>query len=136
MLVTQKNQYAIRAIYELARRRGDGPVKISDIAKTQAIPIRFLEVIMSQLKRSGWVRSKRGYTGGYTLVQSPDKLTIGDILRFMRESADPVCATACLKNLNCPLEDCAFMPLWDQVRQAVTQVYDGTTIQDLIDNKG
>ncbi len=61
MYLTQRNQYALRAIVELAIRVGKGPVKVSEIAKAQAIPLRFLEVILGQLKGSGLVDAKRGY---------------------------------------------------------------------------
>ena len=82
MLVPQKkNQYALRAIYELACRYGEGPIKIATIAIKQAIPIRFLEVILNQLKNSGLVESKRGFHGGYYLLLPPHKITVGDIFR-------------------------------------------------------
>ena len=55
MLVTQKNRYALRAIFELAKRLNEGPVKIAEIAEAQAIPPRFLEVILNQLKKAGFV---------------------------------------------------------------------------------
>ena len=66
MLITQKHKYALRAIFELAKHR-NGHTKLADIADAQAIPLRFLEVIMAQLKRKGLVVSKRGFYGGYAL---------------------------------------------------------------------
>ena len=69
-ITPKKNQYALRAIFELAKHRGQGPKKISEIAEIQAIPLRFLEVILSQLKGSGLVESKRGFYGGYFLIRS------------------------------------------------------------------
>ena len=75
MLITKKNQYALRAIFELAKHDGKGPQKISEIAKAQAIPEKFLEVILNQLKGSGLVDSKRGFYGGYYLIRSPEKIT-------------------------------------------------------------
>lgn len=136
MLVTQKNQYAIRAIYELAHRRGQGPIKIADIAKAQAIPIRFLEVILSQLKRSGWLKSKRGYEGGYKLLKSPAEISIGDVLRFMEKSSKPVSCSSCVTKSNCPFDgQCVFMPLWDRVERAITSVYDETSFQDLLEDQ-
>ena len=69
MLRTQKKeQYALRAMLELARHCGCGPIKISRIAESQAIPQSYLEVILGQLKGSGFVDSKRGYTGGSYLL--------------------------------------------------------------------
>jgi len=74
MLITKRNQYALKAIFELAKHSGEGPRKISDIAQAQAIPVKFLEVILNQLKGSGLVESKRGFYGGYFLARQPNKL--------------------------------------------------------------
>jgi Rrf2 family protein len=79
MVFTQKNQYAIRAVFELAKRRDQGPIKINEIAQAQKIPTRFLEIILNQLKHGGLLESKRGFYGGYTLIRSPDAITVGEI---------------------------------------------------------
>ena len=136
MLVTQKNQYALRAIFELARRKGGGPTKTSEIARAQAIPVRFLEVILNQLKRSGIVESKRGYYGGYSLVRPPEDISVGDVFRFMQGAADSLHCMACETRSDCPFHGkCAFIPLWNRVQKAIFDVYDGTTLQDLLDNE-
>ena len=136
MLVTQKKQYALRAIFELAKRQGDKPVKSSSIAEAQSIPLRFLEVIMGQLKRGGIVDSKRGYFGGYTLIRPPDQIRVGDIFRMLDKEDDTETCMACSSKGNCPfLGDCVFMGLWDQAQQAMDAVYDQTTIQTLIDQE-
>jgi Rrf2 family protein len=136
MLVTQKKQYALRAIFELARQRGGEPVKSSAIAEAQAIPLRFLEVIMGQLKRAGIVESKRGFTGGYTLVQPPEQIRVGDIFRVLDKEDNVETCMACASKGNCPfLGDCVFMGLWDQAQRAMDAVYDRTTIQTLIDRE-
>jgi Rrf2 family protein len=136
MLVTQKKQYALRAIFELARQQSGEPVKSSAIAKAQAIPLRFLEVIMGQLKRAGVVDSKRGFTGGYTLVQPPGQIRVGDIFRILDKEDNVETCVACASKGNCPfLGDCVFMGLWDQAQQAMDAVYDRTTIQTLIDRE-
>ena len=135
MLLSQKCQYALRAVFELTRRVGQGPVKIGDIADAQAIPVRFLEVILSQLKQGGFVESRRGNEGGYFLIRSPEGLTVGEIIRFVEGPIGPV---GCLADKttdreSCPLRgDCVFLDMWDQVRQAVEGVYDSTSLQDLV----
>jgi Rrf2 family protein len=135
MLITKKSQYALRAVFELAKHQGKGPIKISHIAEVQAIPERFLEVILGQLKKSGYVRSKRGYQGGYHLVVPPGELSVGDLMRFLqRDDSSDVCV-APVPEIKCPFRgDCAFFPLWRRVRDAIYDVYDKTTIQDLLDN--
>ena len=77
MSVSQKCYYAIRAVYALAEQGGPEPLKIADIAEHEKIPIRFLEVILSQLKGAGFVQSRRGAEGGYLLARPADKITVG-----------------------------------------------------------
>lgn len=136
MLITKKNQYALRAIYELAKHEGKGPRKISQIAEAQSIPGKFLEVILHQLKGSGLVDSKRGFYGGYYLIRSPEKITVGDIMRFLERDMNPSDCVALVSDTNCPFKgECAFFPMWNKVKDAIFNVYDETTIQDLIDNE-
>ena len=137
MLITQKNQYAIRAVFELAQHAGREPVKTAQIAAAQKIPLRFLEVILSQLQRSGLVLSKRGFTGGYTLALPPHKVSVGDILRHMAKSADSLHCVSCSEPKKCELKgDCAFISMWDRAHQAMLDVFNQTTMQDLINEAG
>lgn len=134
MLVTQKKQYALRAIFELAKQQAEEPVKTSSIAEAQAIPLRFLEVIMGQLKRAGLVDSKRGFFGGYTLTSSPDQIRVGDIFRVLDKEDKAESCMACISKGKCPfLGNCVFLELWDRAQQAMDSVYDKTTIRDLLE---
>ena len=133
LIAPKKQQYAIRAMLELARHYGKGPVKISDIAQAQAIPQRFLEVILNQLKGSGHIGSKRGYSGGYQLVISPKKIRVGDIVRHIQGEKDLIECIACISEQECPLERrCSLHRMWVSVRDAIFSVYDTTTLQDLL----
>ena len=136
MLVNQKNQYALSAIFELATHQGKGPIKVHEISEAQAIPLRFLEVILGRLKRNGLVKSKRGYTGGYTLIKNPKIISMGDVVRYLDESIHPVeCVTLNPEDSTCPLRgQCSFFPMWEKVHDAIYGVFDETTIQDLIDS--
>ena len=69
MSVSLKCQYGLRALFELARRAGNGPTRIQEIAEAQAIPPRFLENILNQLRRGGFVESRRGKAGGFVLAR-------------------------------------------------------------------
>ena len=136
MLVPNRSQYAIRALFELAGRDGDGPVKIAEIAAAQAIPHRFLEVILGQLKRGGFVGSQRGNEGGYFFVRSADDLTVGEVIRFMQGPLDPVGCVTGKGARNCPLHgDCVFMPMWQKVEKAIAGVFDNTTFRDLLEEE-
>ena len=135
-MISQKCQYALRAIFELAIRYDQGPIRIAEIAKVQAIPPRFLEVILSQLKQAGFVASQRGNVGGYYLVRDPRQLTAGDVIRFIQGPIAPVeCVPGSGANEDkCPLYgDCVFLPLWEKAQKAVSEVYDSVSFQDLVD---
>jgi Rrf2 family transcriptional regulator, cysteine metabolism repressor len=135
-MVSQKCQYAIRAVFELARRQGQGPVKISEIAETQAIPVRFLEVILNQLRRAGFVQSRRGAGGGYLLARQPDRVTVGEIVQFLDGPLVPVACMAEKAAKECLLHgNCVFIGMWQRAAKAVSDVYDLTSFQDLIDDE-
>ena len=135
-MVSQKCQYAIRAVFELARRHGQGPVKISDIAGKQAIPLRFLQVILNQLKRGGIVESRRGSEGGYYLSRQPDRIPVGEIVRFIE---GPLVLVPCQTNGKaadlCSLHpNCVFIGVWERAAKAMSDVYDCTNFQDLVED--
>ena len=134
MSISQKCQYALRAAFELAKQQGEGPVKISEIARTQAIPTRFLEVILNQLKQGGFVDSRRGSAGGYILSRPASELSVGEIIRFIEGPLAPVQCVAGSSADQCPLYNaCAFLPMWERAREALTEVYDSTSFQDLVE---
>ena len=132
--ISQKAQYALRATFELAKNAGTGPVKTAAIAQAQAIPLRFLEIILHELRRAGFVQSRRGSNGGYLLVRDPQALAVGEILSFVEGPTDLVDCGFDTGVGGCPfVSDCVFMPLWEEVRRAVDGVYDSTTFQNLLD---
>jgi Rrf2 family protein len=134
-ITPRKNQYALRAIFELAKHRDKGPTKISDIADAQSIPLRFLEVILNKLKGSGLIDAKRGFYGGYFLTRSPEQITVADVMSFLQGSPKAVQCAACVVKAKCPHgHRCAFSSMWNRVNRAISQVYTETTIQDLLDN--
>jgi Rrf2 family cysteine metabolism transcriptional repressor len=135
-MLSQKCQYSIRAVFELARQYGRGPIRISEIAEAQAIPTRFLEVILTQLKQAGFVQSKRGTAGGYLLAKSPDRIAVGEIVQFVEGPLVPV---ACMTDRNAEkcsfIGNCVFWEMWDRAAKAVSEVYDQTTFQHLVDEE-
>jgi len=137
MLVSQKSLYALRAIFELAKRGRNKPVKIAEIAEIQAIPPRFLEVILNQLKQAGFVESRRGNEGGYMLARSPEDITVGDVLEFIQGPVGPIdCLSGKTHQGNCPLhENCVFIPMWEEVKSAIENVYNNITFKDLTEKE-
>jgi Rrf2 family protein len=130
MFISQKSRYALKALLELANRAGDGPVKIGEIAEARSIPPRFLEVILNQLKQSGFVDARRGSDGGYFLIRPPRKITVGEVLRFVQGLMGP-------EELMSPgaSNDRAFVPMWRKVHEAILDVFDNTTFQDLLEEE-
>jgi len=136
MHISQKCQYTLRALFELAKRYGGEPVSAAEIAEAQAIPSRFLELILQGLKDSREVESRRGNNGGYVLAISPETITVGDIIRSVDGTLSPVrCVSSKAQGL-CPLMGkCAFLCVWRKAQAAAEEVYDSFTLQDLIDNE-
>ena len=81
MHVTAKADYAVRAVVELAGSSQSAPRKVDDIAQAQAIPVSFLENILTQLRSSGVVRSQRGPEGGYWLARPAEELDLARVIR-------------------------------------------------------
>ena len=136
MNLSQKCQYAVRAVLELAKQYGRGPVAISQIAANQAIPQRFLENILNELKPTGLIESRRGIQGGYLLAKDPATITVGEIIRLVEGPLDPV---KCIGDKNspcCPLKsNCSLIHLWNRAKAAVEAVYDGTSFRDLVEEE-
>jgi Rrf2 family transcriptional regulator, cysteine metabolism repressor len=136
MNISQKCQYGLRAVLELSLRIGRGPVKTGDIAKAQSIPLKFLEVILVELKHGGFVESRRGVNGGYLLTGKPSNLTVGQIITFIDGPILPVDCVDDGKSSNCPQKKgCVFVDMWLEAREAVAAVYDGTTFQYLVEKR-
>jgi len=128
----QKTVYALRAVYELTRRQGSGPISIPVIAEAQAISPRFLENILLQLKAAGIVESVRGRDGGYRLARPPEDITVGHVLRAMEGSLGPMSCLGGTSQETCPMRDnCVFLPMWERANDAMLAVYDGTSYGDL-----
>ncbi len=136
MNLSQKCQYATRSMLELAKCYGNGPLRISVIAEKQAIPPRFLENILNELKSSGLIESRRGAQGGYILAKDPAEITVGDIIRLVDGPFDPV---KCIDDKNvptCPLHGrCALISLWSRAKTAIEEVYDSATLKHLVEQE-
>jgi Rrf2 family transcriptional regulator, cysteine metabolism repressor len=135
-MVTQKSQYALRALFELAWRADAGPTRIEDVAKAQGIPQRFLEVVLNELKHAGLVEARRGRRGGYQLARDPRDITVAEIMESSQGRYTPVECLTGPSSAGCLFKgECVFLSLWEEVRDAVAGVYESTTLQDLVDRE-
>src|SRR5262249_31222149 len=125
--------YALRAIYALAEHTDSRPLKIAEIAEQQRIPVRFLEVILNQLKGGGFVQSWRGAEGGDRLTRAPEDLMVGEIMRFVDGPTARVDCFSQPRPKECEFHgECCFFGFWSRVRQAISKVVDETTFADLV----
>ena len=132
MKISTKGRYALRMMLDLAIHRSDGYISLKDIAERQNISKKYLEQIIPLLNRSGFLRTSRGYQGGYMLVEPPSKYTVGEILRLTEGSLAPVSCLDFEVN-DCPRQaECLTLPIWKGLYKAVTDYLDGITLQDII----
>jgi len=124
MNISVKGEYALQAIFDLAAQRPGEPVRIGDIARRQAIPQKFLELILAGLKQGGFVESRRGAEGGYLLARTSDSITVGEVLRFVEGPQQG-------KHRPRRKGETAFSDMWKQVDLAISGILDKTTFADL-----
>lgn len=83
LAITTKSPYAVRALAELARRGGETPVPIGEIAKARAIPVQFLEGLFATLRRGGLLQSQRGVKGGYLFARPASQITVLEVVELL-----------------------------------------------------
>ncbi len=131
MKLTFKGDYAVKTILDLSLHYGNRPATIPDLAKRSDIPIKFLEQILLDLKRGGFVESRRGKIGGYLLAKHPSKITVGDVVRFVEGPLDPIeCVQDGYKGCR-DLKKCVLREVWCRVGKAIAQVVDAVTFEEL-----
>jgi Rrf2 family cysteine metabolism transcriptional repressor len=137
-VISQKCEYALRAVFELAKQGLRHPLNAASIARNQSIPESFLENILTLLRQAGFVASTRGRAGGYKLLIPAGSITVGDIITAIDGAMyqvpcleDP---TACSIKANSPF-DCVFVEIWKRAQDAMQEVYDSCTIQDLVEKE-
>jgi len=133
MRISTKGRYALRLMVDLVQNDGDELIRIKDISKRQGISEKYLEQIIAHLKKAGYVKSLRGAQGGYRLAMEPKDYTVGMILRLTEGSMSLV---NCLdeESATCERMDfCVTRRLWTMVNEAIQNVIDHVTLQDLVD---
>jgi Rrf2 family protein len=132
MKITYKGDYALKAVLDLARHYGNEPVTIHDIAKRIDAPVKFLEQVLLELKKGGFIESRRGKIGGYLLSRAPEKITVGEVVRFVEGPLEPI---SCVRHGYSGCRDlykCAFRHIWQKVDKATSDIVDNVTFEDLV----
>ena len=125
MNISVKGEYALQAVFDLALQKPDVPIKIADIARRQKIPQKFLELILAGLKQGGFVESRRGAEGGYLLARPPDRLTVGEVVRYIE-------GIRAQKSSQRAISTDPFGEMWQRVDLAVSSVIDQTSFAELV----
>ncbi len=126
--LSRKSSYAVRALFELALQGPAATVNVRALAKSQDIPVRFLEVILNELKQGGFVLSVRGKHGGYRLARGADQITVGQIIRFLDNTSESPAP---------PHEhphpgEFIFKRLLDQVNQQISSLCENATLEKMV----
>jgi Rrf2 family protein len=136
-MISKKTKYGLKALIYLARHYQRGPVLIADLAHDERIPKKFLETILLGLKNNGILHSKKGKGGGYYLGRHPGTITFGQAIRVMEGPLAPVPCVSEMSYATCSECDnevaCGIRLVMKDVRDAMAEILDGTTLQDVLD---
>lgn len=133
MRLTTKGRYGMRLVLDIAQHERYGPVSMAETALRQDISAKYLERLVGELQRAGFVRSLRGREGGHMLALPPEKITVGAIVRVLEgEGAQLACShnrLACPRSVNCLTRS-----IWVAADQAMFEKLDSVTVRDIMED--
>jgi Rrf2 family protein len=128
--LSKKTMFAIEAVLDIAMNAGDQPVRSGDVTRRQNIPKRYLEQVLQHLVRAGILAGKRGPRGGYVLGRERRRISLGDIIRVVRQleaETEPQDET-----VGSPLAHVVVWPTWNRLRDELMSRLDAITIEELV----
>jgi Rrf2 family protein len=131
MKISTKSRYGLKACYELAVKRSEGPVALTGLVEATGTTLNYLEQIMILLKKAEIVKADRGVQGGYYLAKDPSDVSVGEILRALEDG---------LKLVDCIHSECNAQPLcpthdvWCKMYDSLNNMLDSYTLKDMIDH--
>ena len=131
MKISTKGRYALRLMIDVAEHSNGNYVSLKDIATRQELSTKYLEQIVGQLSKAGFLKSSRGAQGGYQLARSPEEYTVGDILRLTEGNLAPVTCLQDDENQCQRCEGCATLDFWTGLYRVINQYIDRFTLADL-----
>ena len=139
MMFSTKAEYGVRVMVELARRAGEDPIPLAEIAEHDGLPLAYLEHLVARLRKAGLVDSRRGSRGGYMLARSPTEITMAEVVEALEGSIAPIeCISqasdgsiVCSRESD-PAHVCPTKLLWTRVRFAIVRTLQETTLADLV----
>jgi len=133
-MLSKRTKYGLKALTYIAKKGGEDPVSISEIAREENISQKYLESILLSLKKAGILSSKKGKTGGYYLLKGPKEIQMSQIIRTLE---GPIAMLPCVslnfyeKCEDCPDEKaCSVHKLMIQVRDSTLKILEHTTLAD------
>ena len=133
MKLSTKGRYGLRALIDLARYSEVEPVSINSIAARQNISERYLEQLVALLRKAGLVKSIRGATGGYILAKDAAEISVGDILRALEGSLEPVKCAAFYSEEGCMASDgCVTKYVWQKINDSINETVNQMMLDELV----
>lgn len=133
MKITTKGRYGLRALIDLAQYSEIEPVSISSIASRQGISERYLEQLMTMLKKAGLIKSIRGAGGGYVLAKELSEISVGDVLRALEGNLEPVECTAFSQEDTCAAAGgCVTKYVWQRINESINKTVDEISLEQLV----
>lgn len=134
MKLSTRGRYGVRALLDLALQQGEGLVLLKDIARRQEVSLPYLEHLITPLIAAGMVKSTRGARGGVSLLKPPSEIKLSEVVQLLEGSIAPVdCVNnpaLCHRSTFCVTRD-----IWVEMKEAMSQVLDSTTLQDLVERQ-
>ena len=136
MKISKKTDYALRVLFTLVEHYGRGPIPIRELARRNEVPKSFLEHILLELKSQNWVDSVPGRNGGYVLALSPEKVTMGQIVRYFDGVLAPIKCVSVTDYGRCSQEPvCRFRRVFLEIRNKTAEIMDRVTLASIYAGK-
>ena len=133
MKLSTKGRYGLRAMIDLARYSEEMPVSISCIAARQGLSEGYLEQLVALLRKAGLVKSIRGASGGYVLTRAAKEISVGDILRALEGSLEPVKCSAFYEGEGCTAAGgCVTKYVWQKINDSINRPVDELSLEELV----
>ncbi len=139
MMFSTKAEYGVRVMVELARRAGEDPIPLAEIAAHDGLPLAYLEHLVARLRKAGLVDSRRGSRGGYMLARPASEITMAEVVKALEGSIAPIecISEAADGSIVCSRESspdhvCPTKLLWTRVRMSIVTTLRETTLADLL----
>lgn len=134
MKLSTKGRYGLRALIDLGQYSSQNPVSITSISGRQGISERYLEQLMGMLKKAGLVKSIRGASGGYVLTKELSDISVGDVLRALEGSLEPVECPGLNPDEGCKAADiCVTKYVWKKINESINHTVDEIKLDQLVE---